>query len=250
MGENDVKKVLKNDIIEASLLLGSGLFDDEPEEVFDTRSLKAQGTGITEENPKSSSGDASDPGFSVSIDDKRTVSDTRKAQLEVIRYFLRTEPNQKNGADKKREKLEDHRKPCADAAKSLNDKGQEQRNTIEEKLQIPTREKSKIRPKSIRIDEKVRKKHHAADIEKAVPKVKAEARQEVKVKKNETVQKKHPVGSLTTSRPKDKRASDNRSGLMSMKLKDRGSGENMKSMMDLKMDMTDKSEGMAEYFRR
>jgi hypothetical protein len=252
MGDNDEKKVLKSDIIEASLLLGSGLFDDEPDEVIDTRSLKVQEIGSTEENPESSSDDSSDPDFSVAIDDTRTVSDTRKAQLEVIRYFLRTESNHKNGANKKKEKLEDHRNPSAGAAKSLNAKEQKPRNAMEEKLQVQTLEKSKMQLESNWNNEKVRRKHQAADIEKAAPEVKAEARQEVKVKKSETVQKRHPVGSATTSKPKpkDKRASDNRSGPMSMKIKDRGSGMAMKSMMDLKMDMTDKSEGMAEYFRR
>jgi hypothetical protein len=252
MGDNDEKKVLKSDIIEASLLLDSGLFDDEPEEVIETNGLKEQETGAAEENPESSSEDAMGIGFSVAIDDERTVSDTRKAQLEVIEYFLRNEQIPRTDGIGTKEKPKASVKPNASAARSLNGKGKKQRNTMEEDLQIPTSEKSGMQFKSFGIIEKVSKKHQAAVIEKAPPKVKVKPRHELKVKKSSSVQNKHPVGSMTTNNtmPKVKSASDRSKGLMSMKIMDREAGVEIKSMMDLEMDMNADLEGMKEYFRR
>lgn len=233
-------------IIEASLLLDSGLFDDEPLIAAKTAIPAEQEAAIEEEVTEGSSDDAMDVGFSVAIDEKMSLSDTRKAQLEAIRYFLKSEPVPKDSEPRMKERLGVKEKPKVRVSRSsvVRRKG-----TGEVKADRP-HPRSHERPKmtlelnrgltSNRVRDKTRERTMA------VREIKLRPRQAEKDRKQTSAENKRPMTrkSYMGFSRNEKVRKDKRQDLMSM---DMGA---VKSGMDMKLKMDMEPEGISEYFRR
>lgn len=250
MGESDEKKVLKSDVIAGSLLLFSGLFDDEPEGVVETVIPAEQEAGIKDENGEGSSDDAMDAGFSVTVDDEGTVSDTRKAQLEEISYFLKPEPIPKIGKSGKKEKLEPAGSPKISLSGPLDGRVKRPSEVKSDKPKSRSNERSRmdlgsredltgIRSKDIKITMAIREMKSGHKQGEVAKKQDAEGK---RIVFPQQVKRTVPVKAMAR-KVKNK-------GLMSMDLGVVKPGMDMRSMMDLEMEINARNDGMKEYFRR
>jgi hypothetical protein len=241
MADNEEKTDLRKNIIEASLLLDSGLFDDEPE--VETSVPVERGSASGEEDAEGSSDDAMDAGFSVTVDDERAVSDTRKAQLEAIRYFLKSEPVHKNAEARTKEKLKMPEKPKVKVARPQNGMQKRPKEAKSDKPQ--ERSKMALERNEGLIGTRVKDKD--SEIKMAIREMKSRPRKEEKGKRQAAGESKVPLPGYAKRRNevKDKVKPDK---LMKMDIKDLRSGMDMKSKMDMEMNV--EQEVMTEYFRR
>lgn len=244
VADNEEKTDVRKKIIEESLLLGSGLFDDETEVL--TTAPVAQEAERTEEDTKGSRDDAMDAGFSVTIDDERAVSDIRKAQLEAKRYFLKPEPIPKNGEARTKEKLKMPEKPKVKETRPLN--GVQQRPVVKSgKPQVRSHERSKMTLECYEDFKRARVKDKEPESKFAIRDMRSKPRTEEKSQKHDTAENKGPLPECA-NRSIAVKAKVKPDKLMSMDMGDKRPGMEMKSKMDMEMNI--EQEGMAEYFRR
>lgn len=244
MADNEVKTDVRKNIIEASLLLDSGLFDDEPEDAVETPTLVEQESARVEEVTEGSSDDAMDSGFSVTVDNERVLSDTRKAQLEVIRYFLKPETVPKNVEARTQEKLKMPEKPKVKATRPP-DFMQQRPVAKADKPQVRSHERSKMPLECNEDFTRTQVKDQEGKM--AIREIKSRPKRKEKAQKHDTTENKGPLPEYA-KRGIAVKAKVKRDKLMSMTMGDMRPGMDMKLKMDMEMNV--EQEGIKEYFRR
>ncbi len=240
VADYEQKTDIAKKIIEESLLLDSGLFDDETEAL--TTAPVAQEAVRTEEDTEGSSDDAMDAGFSVTFDGERVLSDTRKAQLEAIRYFLKSETIPKNGKARKKEKLKMPEKTKVKVTRPLN--GMQQRPVAKpDKPQVRSHGRSEMTLEYNEDFKRVRVKNKEPESKFAIRDMRSKPGTEEKAKKLDMGENKGPLPECA-NRSIQVKAKVKPDKLMSMAMGAVNSGMDMKSGMDME------PEGIREYFRR